>query len=293
MQFQHFSRWTLLTLLIMVASRQTATCANGAEVGVTTDIAYKAGGSLSPYESERCHLDLYCPAGSKNLPCLVWFYGGGLTEGAKSQPHTQAICRALASDGILVVCADYRLSPKVKYPAYLEDAAAAVAWVKQHAAEHGGDANRVFVGGHSAGGYLTAMLGLDPRYLRAVGVNVVDLAGFIPISGQMMTHDTVREERGLSKDAIIADEAAPINHVHQATPPWLILYAEHDAPLRADENRFFAAAMTQAAHHDITVHEVAGRTHGTIAEWIAHPGDPAREQIVAYIHRPVSPERTN
>ena len=169
------------------------------DVVVTTDLAYKSSASLNAYETERSRLDLYCPAGAKNLPCLVWFYGGGLTGGAKSEPYTRAICRALASEGILVACADYRLSPKAKYPAYIEDAAAAVAWVKQHAAEYGGDANRVFVGGHSAGGYLTAMLGLDPQYLRAVGVNVTDLAGFIPISGQMMTHYTIREERGLPK----------------------------------------------------------------------------------------------
>ena len=146
---------------IILAFCQTARCADTGDIAVTTDIAYKSDASLSPYETERCHLDLYAPAGSRNLPCLVWFYGGGLPGGAKSEPYTQAICRALASDGILVACVDYRHSPRAKYPAYIEDAAAAVAWVKQHAAEHGGDPNRVFVGGHSAGGYLTAMLALS------------------------------------------------------------------------------------------------------------------------------------
>ena len=272
------------TLLLTLVFAPSAKSVDPAQIAVTADLAYKSGRSLSADEIRRCQLDLYAPLNARSLPCLVWLYGGGLTAGAKSVPSTRAICRALASDGILVACPDYRLSPEAKYPAYLEDAAATVAWVRQHAAEYGGDPGRVFVGGHSAGGYLTAMLGLDVRYLLAVGVNHSDLAGFIPVSGQMMTHYTVREERGLPKDALIADEAAPINHVHQATPPWLILYAEHDAPLRAAENQFFAAALTEAGHRDITLREVAGRDHGSIADWIAHPGDPTREQIVAFIH---------
>ena len=115
--------------------------------------------------------------------------------------------RSLARAGVAVVSAEYRLSPKVKYPAYLQDAAAAFAWTRAHIAEHGGDVEKLFVGGHSAGGYLTFMIGLDERYLREFGVELSGIAGLIPVSGQTMTHYTVREERGIGQFTITADEA--------------------------------------------------------------------------------------
>ena len=124
------------------------------------------------------------------------------------------------------------------------------------------------MGGHSAGGYLTNMLGVDAHFLQAVGVDETQLAGFIPLSGQTMTHYTVRAERGLPKDDLIADEAAPINHVKQATASWLILCAEHDMEFRVAEDKFFAATLVQTGHHYVTLHEKGGRNHGTIAEWI-------------------------
>ena len=252
-------------------------------VTVATDLSYRAGAPGDAYEGERCRLDVYAPTDAKALPCLVWLHGGGLTGGSKADGGTRALCRALASDGMLVASVEYRLSPEVKYPAYVEDAAAAVAWVKQHAAEHGGDPARVFVGGHSAGGYLTALLALDAQWLRAAGVDAAQLAGFIPVSGQMITHFTVRHERGIPATTILVDEAAPLYHVRADTPPWLIFYADHDMPLRADENRFFAAALVEAGNRGVTAHEIAGRTHGTIADWIAHPHDPVREQIGAFV----------
>ena len=280
----------LLAVLILLSPALSCRVLRAADpaVNVTADLSYKTGGSDSDYENKSCRLDLYAPADAKNLPCLVWLHGGGLTGGSKADAGVAALCRALAGDGMLVANVEYRLSPKVKYPAYIEDSAAAVAWVKQHAVEHGGDPARIFVGGHSAGGYLTGMLALDAHYLRAVGIDAAELAGFIPVSGQMMTHYTVRKERGLPETTIVADEAAPIYHVRRDTPPWLILYADHDAPLRAEENRYFTAALQQTGNPGVTSHEITGRDHGTIAEWIAHPHDPAREQIVAFVHRVAS-----
>ena len=99
------------------------------------------------------------------------------------------------------------------------DAAAAVTWTQAHIAEHGGDARRLFVGGHSAGGYITLMLGMDPHFLHDAGLEPSAIAGFIPIRGQTMTHYTVRGERGIGKFTVIADEAAPVHFARQETPP--------------------------------------------------------------------------
>src|SRR5690606_17517321 len=99
------------------------------------------------------------PVRNAKLPVIVWFHGGGITGGEKFVP------KELMNQGVVVMAVNYRLSPKVSNPAYIEDAAAAVAWAFRHAAEFGGDTGRIYVAGHSAGGYLTAMVGLDKQWL--------------------------------------------------------------------------------------------------------------------------------
>ena len=91
---------------------------------------------------------------------------------------------------MIVVAPNYRLFPKVKSPVYIEDAAAAVAWVFENIETHGGDPRQIFVSGHSAGGYLTSMVGLDKRWLATHNVDANRIAGLIPFSGHTITHFT-------------------------------------------------------------------------------------------------------
>ena len=127
---------------------------------------------------------------------IVWFHGGGLTGGSKSSTGDVALARRFVEKGIAVAQVEYRFSPKVKYPTYLQDAAKAVSWIVAEAPTRGLNPKAIFVGGHSAGGYISAMLALDERLLKGAGVAPGAVAGFIPVSGQMMTHFTVRSERG-------------------------------------------------------------------------------------------------
>lgn len=242
---------------------------------------YKTGDSLTPYEKERCVLDIYLPIKTKNFSTLIWFHGGGLKNGNKNGATKMA--ESLVKAGIAVVVPNYRLSPKATYPAYIQDAAAAVAWTRTHIPEHGGDPKRIFVSGHSAGGYLTLMLGVDPHYLHDAGLEATDLAGYIPVSGQTMTHYTVREERGIGQFTITADEAAPVHFSRKDTPPFLVLYADHDMAARAEENAYFVAIMKGAGNKNITGQLITDRTHGTIASKISEEGDPAREAILKFI----------
>ena len=142
---------------------------------------------------ERCRLDVYYPDNRTGFATLVWFHGGGLKGGNRSIP------RQLRSKGIAVVGVNYRLYPKVKCPGYLQDAAAAVAWTFRNIEKYGGDPNKIFVTGHSAGGYLTSMIGIDKRWLAECGIDADQIAGLIPLSGHTITHMTVREERGSRK----------------------------------------------------------------------------------------------
>ena len=273
-----------VVLVVLFATASSGEGPAGGGITKLPNIAYKSGDALSAYEKERCKLDVYLPATGKDFATLVWFHGGGLTGGNKDGVDKMA--RSLAGAGLAVVAPNYRLSPKAKYPAYIEDAAAAVAWTKAHLAEHGGDVKRLFVSGHSAGGYLTLMLGMDGHYLHDAGLELGDIAGFIPVSGQTMTHYTVREERGIGKFTVTADEAAPVHFSRKDTPPFLVLYADHDMAARAEENAYFVALMQGAGNKRVTGQTIADRTHGSIAGKISEEGDPAREAILGFISDP-------
>ena len=253
-------------------------------VEVVRDISYKSTGSLTDYEAERCELDLYLPRGKENFATLLWFHGGGLQGGSKADPMTVGIAKWFAGQGIAVALANYRLSPKAQYPAYVDDAAASLAWLCKNIRFRGGDPQRIFVSGHSAGGYLTAMIGVEGRYLERYGLDPGVIAGLIPVSGQMITHSTVRGERGIPRGRPVIDEAAPLYHVRADAPPVLAVCGGEDLPIRAEENRLFVAALKAAGHRRIDYLEVAGRDHGTIVSRIPEPGDVVARAMVRFIH---------
>lgn len=275
----------LLAILFCVhASLAWAQEPPGPGITIVRDIAYKSGDRLSAYEKERCRLDLYVPAGRKGFATVVWFHGGGLTEGSKGSPDRRWLAHSLAEAGIAVAAVNYRLSPKATYPAYIEDATAAFAWTFANIAAHGGDARCIFISGHSTGGYLTFMVGMDERYLRNLGVELSAVAGLVPISGQTMTHYTVRAERGIAnRFTVVADEAAPVFHTRRQTPPMLVLYADNDMAARQEENEFLVANLKGAGNAQVTGLLVRDRDHGTIADRLIDAGDPARRAIIEFI----------
>jgi acetyl esterase/lipase len=144
------------------------------------DIPYRQGDDLSEYMRERCRLDVYHPTSSAGFSTVVWFHGGGLKAGSKTVP------KGLREAGVAVVAVNYRLSPRVQSPACIEDAAAAVAWTFRNIEDFGGSRERIFVSGHSVGGYLTSMVGLDKRWLQEHGIDADEIAGLIPCSGHTM-----------------------------------------------------------------------------------------------------------
>ncbi len=271
--------------MLLAAFGSVALPALSQDVVINENVAYKDGDGLSDYERERSMLDLYLPEGETGFPLIVWFHGGGLTAGDKADGVHQEIARSLAARGVGVASVNYRLSPRAVFPAYVEDAAASVAWVLDNAEDYGGDPGNVFVSGHSAGGYLAAMVGVDDRYLAAHGRRLDDLAGLIPISGQMVTHATVRGERGLPGDRPIVDAAAPVFHVRADAPPFLAIAGSEDLPARPEENSYFIAAMLAVEHPDSSYREFEGRNHGSIVTRIPEDGDPVADAIVEFVSR--------
>lgn len=227
-----------------------------------TNVLYRTEGDLNDYMRERCRLDVYYPAGSNRFSTVVWFHGGGLTGGSRFIPDE------LKEKGFAVVAAGYRLSPAAKSPAYIEDAAAAVAWTFQHIGEYGGATNRIFVSGHSAGGYLTCMVGLDKRWLAACGVDANRIAGLIPFSGQAITHFTIRNERGIDSKQPLIDDLAPLYHVRKDAPTLLLITGDRNLEMlgRYEENAYLWRMMKIAGHDDTELLELQGYDHGGMAQ---------------------------
>lgn len=209
------------------------------------------------YISERCVLDIYYPANEKNFTTVVWFHGGGLTGGSKELPE------ALKNKGLCIVGVNYRLAPEAKAPAYIEDAAAAVAWVFKHIKQYGGDTSQIFVSGHSAGGYLAMMIGLDKQYLSVHGIDADSIAGLIPFSGQAITHFTIRKENDIEDKQPVIDKYAPLYHVRAEAPPMLLITGDRELELlgRYEENAYLARMMKVAGHRQIRLLELDGYGH--------------------------------
>jgi acetyl esterase/lipase len=202
----------------------------------------------------------------KNYSTAVWFHGGGLKAGKRSVP------KQLKEQGIAVVAVNYRLHPKVKSPVYVEDAAASVAWTIKNIEKYGGSSKRIFVSGHSAGGYLTSMIGLDKRWLAALEIDADQIAGLIPFSGHTITHFTVRAERGIDGQQPIIDDMAPLFHVRKDAPPLLLITGDRELEIlgRYEENAYLWRMMQVVGHPDTELFELDGFNHGQMAV-PAHP----------------------
>lgn len=223
------------------------------------DISYIPAGETDGYRKERCKLDVYYPVGKKGFPTIVWFHGGGLEGGGKHVPEM------FMNQGFAVVAVNYRLSPKAQNPAYTEDAAA-VAWAYKHIEEYGGSPRRVFVTGHSAGGYLTLMVGLDKSYLQEYGVDADSIAAYLPISGQTVTHFTIRKERSLPEGIPVIDQYAPCNKARKDTPPFVLITGDRNLEMadRYEENALLASVLKNIGNKKVSLYELQGFDHGQV-----------------------------
>lgn len=213
------------------------------------------------YVQSQCTLDIYYPKGVKNFATIVWFHGGGITGGAKEIPQQ------LMDKGYAVIGVGYRLSPKVKAPAYIEDAAAAVAWAFKNIERYGGSNKLIFVSGHSAGGYLGTMITFDKSYLNKYGIDANAIAALIPFSGQCITHFTVRAENGIEALQPTIDKYAPLYFVRADAPPILLITGDREMELfgRYEENAYLYRMLKLVGLKHVTLYELQGFDHGGMA----------------------------
>ena len=224
------------------------------------ELFYRDSLTADSYALERCYLDLYYPSGIDSFATVIWFHGGGLRAGERYLPEE------LIEQQLAVVPVNYRLYPRVGNPLWTEDAAAAVAWVLEHIADYGGDPSRVYLAGHSAGGYLASMVAMDRRYLEAFGHSADQLAGVFSFSGHTITHFTVREERGLEWQDVVVDEFAPLAHIRPDLPPFYLICADRERELygRYEEVAYFWRMMKAVGVPKVELYELDGYNHGNM-----------------------------
>ena len=253
-------------------------------VRIVRDVAYRQGASDPDHKDK---LDLYLPEGRTNVPVIVSYYGGALTAGDKSE-HA-FVGQRFAAAGIATVVVNYRLSPGVTHPAHIEDAAASFAWVKRHIADYGGNPDRIFVIGHSAGAYLVALLATDERYLAAHKLSLRDIRGAVPVSAfYWVERAGVAPDRDKSvwgTDQKVWVDASPAHHLHDRVPPMLILYADGDEDWRRQQNVEMAQAIKEAGGQSVTLAMIPGRTHMSIWEEMGAANDDVAQRIIAFVSR--------
>ena len=247
---------------------------NAQEVTYKTIENLVYGASQDVYAKERCKLDIYYPEKLKDCPTVIWFHGGGLTSGSKSIPSKLKKC------GMVVVAVNYRLFPRVTISECLDDAAAAVAWTFKEVERYGGNKRKIFISGHSAGGYLTAMIGLDKKWLKKYDINADSIAGLIPFSGQAISHFSYRKMNGIDNLQPTIDEFAPLFHVRKDAPPLILITGDRELELfgRYEENAYLWRMMRLVGHNETYLYEIGGHGHGAM-------GDPAFYILHQYVKK--------
>ena len=253
---------------------------------LTPSSTFTKTASIAYGDDPRQKLDIYRPLPEiPNAPVVVFFYGGSWNSGSKDDYGF--VGEALASRGIVVVIADYRLYPQVRYPAFLQDGAKAVAWTHQHIAEYGADLDQLYVMGHSSGAYNASMLALDARWLKDVGLAPSIFKGWIGLAGP---YDFLPIENPDVKPVFFfpdsPPESQPINHVSHAAPPSLLIASTDDNLVNPTRNTGGLAKKLSEAGVPVETFYFTKTSHATLVASIAKPLRwlaPVLDRVTAFI----------
>jgi acetyl esterase/lipase len=301
----------LLTLASRAGADQSKAAGGAAprhyDVQVTRDLVYYD----IPNDPDRYRhrLDVYRPKAKRTFPVLVFWHGGAWMIGQKDDYlgiyGYGTIARCLAERGLVVVLPNYRLSPGVRHPEHIKDAARAFAWSCGHVERYGGDPKQIFIGGHSAGGHLAALLATDESYLKKEGRSRRDIRGVIGASGvyrvdnlelklelpgpggaKVMRSEVRPLAVAFGDDPKVAKRASPLTHVCRGLPPFLLLNAQFDYLPLPPMAREFAAALKKNGC-EVRTKTIGWCTHETLVfDILRQTAEPATvDEIVGFIHR--------
>lgn len=233
----------------------------------------------------RQKLDVYSPKHPGFRPVVVFFYGGTWSGGNRSE--YAFVGTALAAQGYVTVIPDYRVYPEVKFPAFIEDGAQAIAWVQRHAREYGGDPERIVLMGHSAGAQIAALLALNPAYVTAAGVHPGSIAALIGLSGPYALVPDTDTLRAIFGTPYSAADWQPVRFASPMAPPTLLLHGLSDKVVYASHTTTLRDALL-AQGDRVETHLYPHRGHAdTIASFtiVARFRTPAFKQTLAFLNR--------
>ena len=274
----------------VILARMTSTHAASppSTARITKDIPF----SDTAKGDRRRSFDLYLPADSgRKTPLFAFIHGGFWLLPDDDYRIGPALAENLVQDGVAVALIRYRLAPAHRHPAQAEDVAAAVAQLVKDSAKYNFDARRIYLAGHSAGGHLASLVGLDSRYLNRHGLGKNSLAGIVSISGlydlnptwRVSKNQSVAVENTFGKDAALLKQASPIHHVRADAPPFLIISPFQDFPGFALDARRFADALRQAGVRDVQQLTSKGTDHFTVVK-LDDRNNEARRAILSFMN---------
>jgi acetyl esterase/lipase len=284
-RFRHLNRamrwpWLLMPLFLGACSPAGVlnALAPNSDTTVVNDIAYGQG--------PRQKLDVYAPKepSAARRPVVIFIYGGNWDSGDRAM--YRFVGANLAAEGAVIVIPDYRLYPEIRFPAFMDDAAQSVAWTRAHATDFGGDPDRIFLMGHSAGGHIAALLALDRSYLQRAGVEPRAIAGVVGLAGPYdflpLTDPELKTIFGPESEW---PRSQPINFVTPGAPPMLLLTGDEDDTVRPRNSRNLAARL-QAAGDTAQLKIYPGIGHLKLIGALARPITflaPVKKDVMAFI----------
>jgi arylformamidase len=282
---------TLSGCLLRASVQTVDVCEGGREI---RDIAYWNG---ADFNDEKHRLDLYVPAGPGPHPVVVFVHGGGWILGDRQQIGGSYIKlgRRFAALGVLTMVVSYRLAPRFKHPAQVRDVSRALAWAFEHAPEYGGDPQRLFAMGHSAGAHLVALAATDSRWLAEVDHSPAELKGVIGVSGPYDVEHLGRSTLvgglpmvipAFGSDPSTWRDAMPANHLKTGTiPPFVVAWADGDPELVRRDARVFTQALKRA-RREVSTYESGFDDHFSVITDFGGALNPLAELVMKFI-RPV------
>jgi acetyl esterase/lipase len=263
-----------------------------ADVQVERDIAY------AEPKNQRQMLDVYTPAGGKNLPVVVWVHGGGWQAGDKTEAASKPA--AFTRKGLVFVAVNYRFVPNVNMDTIVGDIAKSVRWVHDHAGPRGGDPNRIFLMGHSAGAQLAALVSTDDRFLKSEGLSLAILRGCVAVDGdtydvplQVATAAARRKSLGQPDPKLGHPEKfgppdrqrdlSAIRHIagNKGIPPFLILHVADHTDTTAQAHRLWSEL--QEARVPAKIFGATGTNHVRLDRELGEPGDPSTAELFTFV----------
>lgn len=275
---------TILALLTALMACSPVTVLNALTPSGTDSL--QEGVNYGP--GERHKLDIYTPEGTAptdGWPVVVFFYGGSWNHGERSE--YRFVGESLASRGVMTLVADYRLYPEVRYPDFLYDCAQALAFGLREARTLGGNPDRMFVMGHSAGAYNAAMLALDPRWLGSAGHSPSDLAGWIGLAGP---YDFLPirnpDVRPVFNHPDYPPGTQPMEHARNSTVPAFLAAATEDELVNPERNTIGLASRLEEANVSVDLNLYDNVNHMTLMAALSRPLSwlaPVLDDVVAFV----------